>query len=184
MASIQEMLARKRAELAASGGTQVGGTQVGSSSTPTATAEAPAEAPAQEQPAQPTTVGALLAKFKAASSAAQPAPVPAQPAVKPREYPVPYGTPEFEADHTDLCEATRALDAALAEDHSGIRYWLDRVHEQLRQEPELVHMLNDDQTSALYAGFIARSGMVIVPEKAKPKPKAKAAKPKLSEDDM
>ena len=176
MPSIQEMLASRRAELAtASGGTQVahGGTQVGTSS----------QEPAQAKP----TASSILAQFKAAQAAKAAAPVqvaaPVQ-AVKPREYPVPYGTTDFESEHPELCEATRKLADELEAEQDGIRYWLDRVHEQLRQQPELVHMLTDDQASALYAGIIARSQMTIVPEKAKAKPKAKAAKVQLSDDDM
>lgn len=176
MPSIQEMLASRRAELAAaSGGTQVehGGTQVGTSS----------QEPVQAKP----TASSILAQFKAAQAAKTAAPVQpvaAAAAVKPREYPVPYGTTDFESEHPELCEATRKLADELEAEQDGIRYWLDRVHEQLRQQPELVHMLTDDQASALYAGIIARSQMTIVPEKAKAKPKAKAAKVQLSDDDM
>ena len=174
MPSIQEMLASRRAELAtASGGTQVehGGTQVGTSS----------QEPVQAKP----TASSILAQFKAAQAAkaAAPVQVAAAAAVKPREYPVPYGTTDFESEHPELCEATRKLADEL-EAEQDIRYWLDRVHEQLRQQPELVHMLTDDQASALYAGIIARSQMAIVPEKAKAKPKAKAAKVQLSDEDM
>ena len=175
MPSIQEMLASRRAELAtASGGTQVehGGTQVGTSS----------QEPVQAKP----TASSILAQFKAAQAAKTAAPVQpvaAAAAVKPREYPVPYGTTDFESEHPELCEATRKLADEL-EAEQDIRYWLDRVHEQLRQQPELVHMLTDDQASALYAGIIARSQMAIVPEKAKAKPKAKAAKVQLSDEDM
>lgn len=180
MPSIQEMLASRRAELAAKpivhGGTQVehGGTQVGTSS----------QEPVQVKP----TASSMLAQFKAAQAAkavqqvaAVAAPVQA---VKPREYPVPYGTADFESEHPELCEATRKLADELEAEQDGIRYWLDRVHEQLRQQPELVHMLTDDQASALYAGIIARSQMTIVPEKAKAKPKAKTAKVQLSDEDM
>lgn len=178
MPSIQEMLASRRAELAASGGTQVGGTQVGTSSQEPVQAAAPVQAK--------PTASSILAQFKAAQAAKAAAPVPAQPvqAVKPREYPVPYGTTEIESEHPELCEATRKLADELEAEQDGIRYWLDRVHEQLRQQPELVHMLTDDQASALYAGIIARSQMTIVPEKAKAKPKAKAAKVQLSDEDM
>ena len=178
MPSIQEMLASRRAELAASGGTQVGGTQVGGTQVGTGNQE-----PVQAKP----TASSMLAQFKAAQAAKAVAPVqaaaPAQ-AVKPREYPVPYGTTDFESEHPELCEATRKLADELEAEQDGIRYWLDRVHEQLRQQPELVHMLTDDQASALYAGIIARSQMTIVPEKAKAKPKAKAAKVQLSDEDM
>ena len=183
MPSIQEMLASRRAELAtASGGTQVehGGTQVGTSSQEPVQAVAPVQAK--------PTASSILAQFKAAQAAKAAAPVqpvatPVQ-AVKPREYPVPYGTTDFESEHPELCEATRKLADELEAEQDGIRYWLDRVHEQLRQQPELVHMLTDDQASALYAGIIARSQMAIVPEKAKAKPKAKAAKVQLSDEDM
>jgi len=173
------MLASRRAELAtASGGTQVGGTQVGTSS------QEPVQAVAQVQ-AKPTA-SSILAQFKAAQAAkaAAPVQVAAAAAVKPREYPVPYGTTDFESEHPELCEAARKLADELEAEQDGIRYWLDRVHEQLRQQPELVHMLTDDQASALYAGIIARSQMTIVPEKAKAKPKAKAAKVQLSDEDM
>lgn len=181
MPSIQEMLASRRAELAASGGTQVGGTQVGTSSQEPVQAVAPVQAK--------PTASSILAQFKAAQAAkaAQVQPVAAAAAaaaVKPREYPVPYGTTDFESEHPDLCEATRKLADELEAEQDGIRYWLDRVHEQLRQQPELVHMLTDDQASSLYAGIIARSQMAIVPEKAKAKPKAKAAKVQLSDEDM
>lgn len=185
MPSIQEMLASRRAELAAKpiehGGTQVehGGTQVGTSSQEPVQAVAPVQAK--------PTASSILAQFKAAQAAKAvqlvAAATPVQ-AVKPREYPVPYGTADFESEHPELCEATRKLADELEAEQDGIRYWLDRVHEQLRQQPELVHMLTDDQASALYAGIIARSQMTIVPEKAKAKPKAKAAKVQLSDEDM
>lgn len=145
----------------------------------------PAEAKAAE--AKPKSAAEMLAAFKAAQAAkapVAPAPAPA-PAAKPREYPMPVGTPEVEQSHPDLCEATRKLAEELEQEQDGIRYWLDRVHEQLRQQPELVHMLTDDQASALYGAIIARSNIAIVPEKAKAASKAKGApKVKLSDADM
>ena len=147
----------------------------------------PAEAKAAE--AKPKSAAEMLAAFKAAQAAKAPAPTAPAPAPaptsKPREYPMPVGTPEVEQSHPDLCEATRKLAEELEQEQDGIRYWLDRVHEQLRQQPELVHMLTDDQASALYGAIIARSNIAIVPEKAKAASKAKGApKVKLSDADM
>jgi hypothetical protein len=110
--------------------------------------------------------------------AAAPEPAPKQAA------PLPYGSAEFEATHTELCDATRKLAQELESEQQDINYWLDRVHEQLRQQPELLHMLSDEQTRALYRGIIARSKVVIVPEKAKPASKARSAKASASIDEM
>lgn len=136
--------------------------------------------------AKPKSAAEMLAAFKAAQAAKAPAaPAAPAPAAKPREYPMPVGTPEVEQAHPELCEATRKLAEELEQEQDGIRYWLDRVHEQLRQQPELVHMLTDDQASALYGAIIARSNIAIVPEKAKAASKAKGApKVKLSDADM
>lgn len=125
----------------------------------------------------PTATNADVAAIVQATQ--QPVAAQAKPAFKP-----PIGTEDFEANHPDLCEATRKLASELHEEQDGIRFWLDRVHEQLRMNPELLHMLTDEQASALYRGIIYRSQVTIVPEKAKAsKPKA-AAKVQGKLEDM
>lgn len=184
MTSIAERMAAARA--AAQQQAQAPVQQVQPSGVAGGVAGTPAEAKAAE--AKPKSAAEMLAAFKAAQAAKAPAPTAPAPAPaptsKPREYQMPVGTPEVEQSHPDLCEATRKLAEELEQEQDGIRYWLDRVHEQLRQQPELVHMLTDDQASALYGAIIARSNIVIVPEKAKAKPKARAAKVQLSDEDM
>lgn len=153
-------------------------------------ANAPSASAAQPEK---KTAAQLIAEMKAARSA-QAAQTPvanaqataAKPvSAKPlSEYANPVGTPEFEAEHEDLCNATRKLAQELEEEQDGIRYWLDRVHEQLRMQPELVHLLTDSQASALYRGIIARSNMAIVPAKAAKAKGSKAAKVVHSAEDM
>jgi len=62
--------------------------------------------------------------------------------------------------------------------------FLADIHEHLRAEPELMHILTDEQIAATYKGFIAQSGKQIIA--AKPKSAAAAKKAiamKEAEDD-
>lgn len=189
MSSIAEKIAAMKAAKAAPPQAERGlNAPLDSTATTNATAYAQtAEATVQQAEAQPAKKSAaqLIAEMKAARSAqAAQTPVASVQATAEKpvsakplsEYANPVGTPEFEAEHEDLCNATRKLAQELEEEQDGIRYWLDRVHEQLRMQPELVHLLTDSQASALYRGIIARSNMAIVPAKAAKAAKAKSSK--------
>lgn len=140
------------------------------SSQPTVDSPANPTNPAQELTPAQKLIAEMRAKREAAKPQAQPV---TQATVAAKLAELPTGSAEVEAAHPDLCEATRSLCSALEEANDGMLYWLDRCHEQLRGNPELIHMLSDEQTRVLYRAAIARSGIKIVPEKA---PKAKAAK--------
>lgn len=88
------------------------------------------------------------------------------------------GSEQLEQDKPELCASIRELNTALVEQEDGIQFWLTKVHEQLRVNPELVHMLTDEQQAAIYQSMIAQSRVQIVAPKAG---KAKAPKtPKVA----
>ena len=157
----------------------------------------------------------LVAKMRAARLAAQPqvgngtvaqpsqsaTPVPtslqllAAKAKQLREEPAPPPPPvrKVLATSPELGQRCSALEAAcqtladellLAEPQLGD--FLADIHEHLRAEPELMHILTDEQIAAVYQGFIAQSGKSIAT--VKPKKPATAAKIALaqgvSDDDM
>lgn len=124
-------------------------------------------------PAEKLTVAQMMAKLREAKAQvakeaeANPAPKATAQTVSAKLRELPVGKAEVEAAHPDLCEATRNLCLHLEEANEGILHWLDRCHEQLRMNPELIHILTDEQTSVLYQAAIRKSGIKIVPEKAK-----------------
>lgn len=141
------------------------------------------EQPKPAPTAQPTKTASQILQEKLAAKAAQarvmqnteivPASPPAAPEVKPI-----LGSEQLEQDKPDLCNSIRELNAALIEQEDGILFWLTKVHEQLRGNPELVHMLTDDQQAAIYQSMIAQSRVQIIAPKAS---KAKAPKtPKIA----
>jgi hypothetical protein len=137
--------------------------------------------PKAEPKAEPktTSIQALLQAAKAKSQE-QTLVQEAKPKVV---YTLPTGSEQLEADKPMLCDAVRSLTTALHEQEDGIAFWLDKVHEQLRVAPELVHMMTDEQLAALYQSVIKQSNVQIVaPAKAKAKAKAKVTAPTVQLD--
>lgn len=129
--------------------------------------------------AQPTSLQLLAAKAKQLRE--EPAPPPPPPVRK-----VLATSPELGQRCGALEEACQTLadELLLAEPQLGD--FLADIHEHLRAEPELMHILTDEQIAAVYQGFIAQSGKSIAT--VKPKKPATAAKIALaqgvSDDDM
>lgn len=135
---------------------------------------------AQPSPsAAPTSLQLLAAKAKQLRE--EPAPPPPQPERK-----VLATSPELGQRCIALEAACQTLadELLLAEPQLGD--FLADIHEHLRAEPELMHILTDEQIAAVYQGFIAQSGKSIAT--VKPKKPATAAKIALaqgvSDDDM
>lgn len=84
----------------------------------------------------------------------------------------------------ELAAACQSLATALLAQEPQLGSFLADIHEHLRAEPELMHILTDEQIAATYKGFIAQSGKSIIA--AKPKSAAAAKKAiamKEAEDD-
>ncbi len=84
----------------------------------------------------------------------------------------------------ELATACQSLATALLAQEPQLGSFLADIHEHLRAEPELMHILTDEQIAATYKGFIAQSGKSIIA--AKPKSAAAAKKAiamKEAEDD-
>ena len=84
----------------------------------------------------------------------------------------------------ELAAACQSLADALLAQEPALGSFLADIHEHLRAEPELMHILTDEQIAATYKGFIAQSGKAIIA--AKPKSAAAAKKAialKEAEDD-
>lgn len=135
-----------------------------------ASAAQPQAQPQEDKPV--TSLSALLAQAKEKAQAAaivqEAKPIP--------KYDMPYGSQQLEDDKPALCSAVRELCAALHEQEDGIPFWLDKVHEQLRVAPELVHMLSDEQIAAIYQSTIKQSNVAIMPTAKAKASKAKAPK--------
>jgi hypothetical protein len=75
------------------------------------------------------------------------------------------------------------LQQALLTENPGYRTILQGIHENIREQPELMYVLSDEEISAVVSGLSKHSNVVIAEEKKKaPISRAKAAK--LSADDV
>lgn len=143
---------------------------------------------APKQPAAPTglpTPPAGLAALaqQAAKQAVQAA---ALPPAKPKEPFVASYNPQLEEAKPELQAAVTALAEALHNEVPGIGGFLQEIQVAVRSEPELLHLLNDEQIDSLYQGLIRESGIQIAPNAQKRAKAAtkKAAKVEVSDDDM
>lgn len=153
----------------------------------------PALAPAPSLPLQvggsaPVSAVALaiLAKKAAALKAAAEAQAEAErvAALPPPKAPELACKDELRERCPELAAACQSLATALLAQEPQLGSFLADIHEHLRAEPELMHILTDEQIAATYKGFIAQSGKSIIA--AKPKSAAAAKKAialKEAEDD-
>lgn len=173
--SKEELLARLRAQRERN----AGGTQP--------PAPVPPAAPdlAQEQPKSAVAL-AMLAKKAAALRAQQEAAAEAERIANlpPPKAPELACKDELRERCPELAAACQSLATALLQQEPQLGQFLADIHEHLRAEPELMHILTDEQIAATYKGFIAQSGKQIIA--AKPKSAAAAKKAiamKEAEDD-
>ena len=176
--SKEELLARLRAQRERS----AGGTQPPVPVPPVHT-EQPA-APAA--PAGNPVALAILAKKAAALKAAAEAQAEAERIANlpPPKAPELACKDELRERCPELAAACQSLATALLAQEPQLGQFLADIHEHLRAEPELMHILTDEQIAATYKGFIAQSGKSIIA--AKPKSAAAAKKAiamKEAEDD-
>ena len=178
--SKEELLARLRAQRERN----AGGTQP-----PAPVPPAPSLPAAQEQPAalagNPVAL-AMLAKKAAALRAQQEAAAEAERIANlpPPSAPELACKDELRERCPELATACQSLATALLQQEPQLGQFLADIHEHLRAEPELMHILTDEQIAATYKGFIAQSGKQIIA--AKPKSAAAAKKAialKEAEDD-
>lgn len=173
--SKEELLARLRAQRERN----AGGTQP------------PAPVP-PAQPEQPASLAgnpvalAMLAKKAAALRAQQEAAAEAERIANlpPPKAPELACKDELRERCPELAAACQSLATALLQQEPQLGQFLANIHEHLRAEPELMHILTDEQIAATYKGFIAQSGKSIIA--AKPKSAAAAKKAiamKEAEDD-
>lgn len=124
---------------------------------------------------------ALRAQQEAAAEAERIANLPPPPPPAAKELAC---TPELKERCAELVAACQNLAQALLQQEPQLGQFLADIHEHLRAEPELMHIMTDEQIAATYQGFIAQSGKAIIA--AKPKSaaaKAKAIALKEAEDD-
>ena len=147
-------------------------------------------APESAQPAAPASSNpvalAMLAKKAAALKAAAEAQAEAErvAALPPPKAPELACKDELRERCPELAAACQSLATALLQQEPQLGQFLADIHEHLRAEPELMHILTDEQIAATYKGFIAQSGKSIIA--AKPKSAAAAKKAialKEAEDD-
>lgn len=119
----------------------------------------------------------------AAATAQLPAPS-AQPSLL--EPPVLPATPELEQQNPTLIASIQDLSNALHAAQPGIEFWLDRIHEQLRAYPELLHILTPEQVGAVCKAWQAKTQIAVVKAATKTRSSSKAAKlgAKLSDADL
>ena len=141
--------------------------------------------PAPEQPKSAVAL-AMLAKKAAALRAQQEAAAEAERIANlpPPKAPELACKDELRERCPELAAACQSLATALLQQEPQLGQFLADIHEHLRAEPELMHILTDEQIAATYKGFIAQSGKAIIA--AKPKSAAAAKKAialKEAEDD-
>ena len=119
-------------------------------------------------------------------AAAEPAPTQAAPTQQTALlFQPPESPPELQERAPELVQAVHNLAAALYAAEPGLDNFLADIHKALRSEPELTHIMSDDQIAVVYQAQIAHSKIAVVPAKAKAPSKAKVAAAKaISDDDM
>lgn len=70
------------------------------------------------------------------------------------------------------------LDAALQEEAPDLNVWMTKLNTNLRQFPELIHLLSDEQRAPLYRAIIKVSQIKVAPPEKIPKEK----KPKKTKE--
>lgn len=145
--------------------------------------------PAPAQPAAPAgnpVALAMLAKKAAALKAAAEAQAEAERIANlpPPKAPELACKDELRERCPELATACQSLATALLQQEPQLGQFLADIHEHLRAEPELMHILTDEQIAATYKGFIAQSGKQIIAGKPKSAAAAKKAiAMKEAEDD-
>ena len=89
--------------------------------------------------------------------------------------------PEFEA----ICMAIAELEQKLLEQDPQMPQYLKRIHMNMLQHPELVHLLKDEQRAVIIDGLMQQTGVLLseVNEKSEKASTAKRLK-KQTEDDI
>lgn len=90
-------------------------------------------------------------------------------------------TPEFQA----ICMSIAELEQKLLESDPGMPTYLQRIHVALLKQPELVHLLRDEQRSIIIDGLMQQTGEVFSAVVAKSaKTAVSKALAKHTEDDI
>lgn len=140
----------------------------------------------------PVELAELLAQAtanRAAAKAAEPAPIPgpyALPGGKANTEPFrePAVDPQLAASHPKLVDSVRTLAQALHDAAPGYTAFLQDIHTHLRAEPELIHILTDDQRAAIYQANLRQRNVEIVAAKTKTKATAAVLKQTVDDSDM
>lgn len=75
------------------------------------------------------------------------------------------------------------LQQALEQEQPGYKTILQDIHEKIRETPELLYALKDEDIAVLVSGLEKHTGVVIAEKKAK-EPMTKKRAAKLTEDDI
>lgn len=180
--SKEELLARLRAqrERTLSQLGNAGGTQP-----PAPAVQLPAPVEPAPVPTSSSIALAMLAKKAAALKAQQEAAAEAERIANlpPPKAPELACKDELRERCPELATACQSLADALLQQEPQLGQFLADIHEHLRAEPELMHILTDEQIAATYKGFIAQSGKQIIAGKPKSAASKKAIAMKEAEDD-
>lgn len=90
-------------------------------------------------------------------------------------------SPEFQA----ICMSIAELEQKLLEQDPGMPTYLQRIHVALLRQPELVHILKDEQRAVIIDGLMQQTGEVFATAAAKSEKATRTkALAKHSEDDI
>lgn len=170
---LKALAAAKKAKEAASAGTPVETKEV-------------AAVPAQVADATDATVQASTAETSSVAGTEQQAPAPAQAQEAPPvqhaavvENSVPVAT---RADHPLVMELAE-LEQALKQQIPEFRTVLRDIHQKLRQDPELVTVMSDEEIGLIVSGLVLHTNTEIIAPKAAKAARA-ASKAKVTADDL
>lgn len=90
-------------------------------------------------------------------------------------------SPEFQA----ICMSIAELEQKLLEQDPGMPTYLQRIHVALLRQPELVHILKDEQRAVIIDGLMQQTGEVFATAAAKSEKATRTkALAKHNEDDI
>lgn len=82
-----------------------------------------------------------------------------------------------------IAEKIVALQAALQQSLPGYESLLFTIHQEIKKDPDIAHILSEEQVGIIVAGLSKKKGIIISEEKAR-SPAAKASLKKTTVDDL
>src|SRR5690606_7622616 len=70
---------------------------------------------------------------------------------------------------SEILPKLKALEEALQTEAPGIENYIKDINNNLREFPELVHLLSDEQIKPIYSAYRAQTGVAIATKRAKTK---------------